>query len=73
MKIQLSPVYCSLCRKKLAFYAIYEGVIEIKCRMTSCRALNKITCQNGVCRQTFEVEKPPAYMPVVDNSVAVTT
>jgi len=66
MKELLSPLYCSLCHKKLAFYTVLNGTVEIKCRMTSCRALNRISCENGICKQTFLVE--PAYLLAVDNS-----
>lgn len=52
----------------LLYHEVEEGIIEIMCRQTRCKTINRVKCENGVC---FVEEKiQPAHMPVLTPKIA---
>lgn len=57
----MEPLTCNFCGRKMMFFRIREGELEIMCRHSDCKRINKLLCKNGVCIQVLT-------RPVVDNS-----
>lgn len=45
----LQRLRCKICGATLLFHEIEEGVVEIMCRQTKCKTVNRVKCENGVC------------------------
>ena len=45
----MQKLRCKKCGSTLLFHDMQEGTIEIMCRQTRCKTINKITCDNGLC------------------------
>lgn len=50
----LQRLRCHKCGATLLFHEIEDGVVEIKCRQTKCRAITRFKFENGVCQVVEE-------------------
>lgn len=57
----MEALTCNFCGRKMFFFKIQDGTVEIMCRHTDCKRINKLHCVNGVCLQVLT-------RPIVDNS-----
>jgi len=43
---------CKQCESTLLFHDIKDGVVEIMCKHSKCKALNRVECKGGICKIT---------------------
>ncbi len=54
----LQRLRCKKCGATLLFHEIEDGVVEIMCRQTKCKAVTRVKCENGACYVEESLHRP---------------
>ncbi len=57
----MEALTCNFCNRKMLFFKIEDGTVEVMCKQSDCKRINKLVCRHGVCLQILS-------RPLVDNS-----